>query len=90
MVERYVYVSSGNAYASLEEIGKNNAVLRLDTLNADVVASRENSNAAKVACENAVLAGLGSSRTEIAGEDAGPHGAGLTDSDERQLLAALT
>ena len=27
---------------------------------------------------------------EIAREDAGPHGAGLTDSDERQLLAALT
>jgi hypothetical protein len=27
---------------------------------------------------------------ELAREDAGPHGAGLTDSDERELLAALT
>ena len=66
MVERYVFVSSGNVYASQKEIGQNEDALRLDPLNADVMASMEDYGAAKVACENAVLAGFGSSRTVIA------------------------
>ena len=40
--------------------------LRIDPLNTDVVAPMENYGAAKVACENAVRAGLGSSRAIIA------------------------
>jgi len=66
MVERYIFVSSGNAYASQEEIGQNEDALLLDPLDADVMASMEDYGAAKVACENAVLAGFGSSRTVIA------------------------
>ena len=66
VVERYVFVSSGNAYASQEEIGQNEDALRLDPLDADVMASMEDYGAAKVACENAVLAGFGSRRTVIA------------------------
>ena len=65
-VERYVFVSSGNVYASQKEIGQNEDALRLDPLDADVMASMEDYGAAKVACENAVLAGFGSSRTVIA------------------------
>ena len=65
VVERYVFVSSGNAYASQEEIGQNEDALRLDPLDADVMASMEDDGAAKVACENAVLAGFGSRRTVI-------------------------
>ena len=66
MVERYIFVSSGNAYASQEEIGQNEDALLLDPLDADAMASMEDYGAAKVACENAVLAGFGSSRTVIA------------------------
>ena len=63
MVERYPFVSSGNVYASQEEIGQNEEALRLDPLDEDVMASMEDYGAAKVACENAVLAGFGNSRT---------------------------
>ena len=66
IVERYLFVSSGNVYASQEEIGQNEDALRLDPLDADVMASMEDYGAAKVACENAVLAGFGNSRTVIA------------------------
>ena len=66
MVERYLFVSSGNVYASQEEIGQNEDALRLDPLDTDVMASMEDYGAAKVACENAVLAGFGNSRTVIA------------------------
>jgi len=61
-----VFVSSSSAYASQEAIGQNEDVPRLDPLNADVMASMEDYGAAKVACENAVLAGFGSGRTVIA------------------------
>ena len=66
MVERYPFVSSGNVYASQEEIGQNEDALRLDPLDADVMASMEDYGTAKVACENAVLAGFGSRQTVIA------------------------
>ena len=66
MVERYLFVSSGNVYASQEEIGQNEDALRLDPLDTDVMASMEDYGAAKVACENAVLAGFGNSRTVMA------------------------
>ena len=75
MVERYVLVSSGNVYASQKEIGQNEETsqneeisqnedaLLPDPLYADVMASMENYGAAKVACQNAALAGFGSRRT---------------------------
>ena len=66
MVERYLFVSSGNVYASQEEIGQNEDALRLDPLDTDVMASMEDYGAARVACENAVLAGFGNSRTVMA------------------------
>lgn len=66
VADRYVFVSSGNAYASQEAIGQGEDAARLDPLDGDVMDSMEDYGAAKVACEDAVLAGFGVARAIIA------------------------
>ncbi len=66
VTDRYVLVSSANAYASQEAIGQNEDAPRLDPLDDDVMASKEYYGAAKVACEDAVLAGFEATRAIIA------------------------
>jgi nucleoside-diphosphate-sugar epimerase len=66
VAERYVFVSSGNVYASQEALGQDEDSPRLDPLDTDVMASMDDYGAAKVACENAVLAAFGSERAVIA------------------------
>lgn len=66
VANRYIFVSSGNAYASQEAVGQDEDAPTLDPLDADVMASMDDYGAAKVACENAVVAGFGSDRTVIA------------------------
>ena len=66
VAERYVFVSSGNVYASQEALGRDEDSPLLDPLDSDVMASMDDYGAAKVACENAVRAGFGSERAVIA------------------------
>lgn len=63
--ERYVYVSSCNAYAALAASGIEESAPLNAPLASDVMASPEEYGAAKVACEDAVLAGFGSERSLI-------------------------
>ncbi|QIK62178.1 NAD-dependent epimerase/dehydratase family protein [Leucobacter viscericola] len=63
--ERYVYISSCNVYASLASYGIDEAAPLNTALTSDVMASPDEYGAAKVACEEAVLAGFGADRTII-------------------------
>ncbi|WP_235737564.1 NAD-dependent epimerase/dehydratase family protein [Nocardioides alcanivorans] len=57
--ERWAFVSTGNVYADHSTLDADEAAPLLDPLVGDVMASMEEYGAAKVACEQAVLAGLG-------------------------------
>ncbi|MBN9612702.1 MAG: NAD-dependent epimerase/dehydratase family protein [Actinobacteria bacterium] len=65
VAERYLYVSSCNAYASLAETGIDEEAELNAPLRSDTMASMEQYGEAKVACEQAVLAGFGAARTVI-------------------------
>lgn len=62
---RYVFVSSGNAYASQRELNQDEDVPLLAPLTSDVMGSLERYGEAKVACEQAVAAAFGAQRTTI-------------------------
>lgn len=56
---RYLFVSSGNVYASQREVGQDEDAALLAPLQADAMDSMEQYGEAKVACEQAVLGGFG-------------------------------
>ncbi len=59
VTERWAFVSTGNVYASHRRTGDDEDAPLLEPLEGDVMASMEEYGAAKVACERAVLDGLG-------------------------------
>ncbi|MDQ2850131.1 MAG: NAD-dependent epimerase/dehydratase family protein [Actinomycetota bacterium] len=63
---RYLFVSSANVYASQRERGQDEDAAVLPALVADVMDSMQDYGAAKVACEQAVVAAFGPSRSLIA------------------------
>ena len=63
---RYLFVSSGNAYASQRELDQDEDAPLLLPLASDVMESMERYGQAKVACEQAVAAAFGGERTIIA------------------------
>ncbi len=63
---RFVYVSSGNVYASQRELGQDEDAPLLAPLASDVMESMEQYGEAKAACEQAVLKGFGSDRAMVA------------------------
>lgn len=64
--DRYIFVSTGNVYASQKEVGADEDFLRLPPLQADRIARPDDYGPAKVACENEVLAAFSPDRTVIA------------------------
>lgn len=64
-VGHYVYVSSCSAYADHSRPGENESAATLPLLEADVMESAETYGEAKVACEEAVLAGFGAERSAL-------------------------
>ena len=63
---RYLFVSSGNVYASQRELDQDEDAPLLPPLASDVMASMEQYGEAKVACEQAVTVAFGADRTLIA------------------------
>ena len=61
----YVFVSTGNVYASQAERGQDEDAALLPPLEADVMESMESYGPAKAACEAAVTAGFGADRRAI-------------------------
>lgn len=70
--ERWVFVSTGNVYASHGEVGADEDADLLEPLVGDHIASLEEYGAAKVACEQAVLRGLPQAVLARAGLIGGP------------------
>lgn len=70
----YLFVSTGNVYASQERIGVDESAERMLPLDTDKMTEPDDYGPAKVACENAVLAAFGADRSLIArsGLIAGP------------------
>lgn len=62
----YLFVSSGNAYASQGPLGQDEDAPLLPPLESDVMETMETYGEAKVACEQAVLAGFGHEKSLIA------------------------
>ncbi len=62
----YLFVSSGNAYANQGPVGQDENAPLLPPLGSDVMETMETYGEAKVACEQAVLAGFGRERSMIA------------------------
>lgn len=62
----FVYVSSGNVYATQRELGQDEDAPLLAPLASDVMESMEHYGEAKVACEQAVLSGFGANRAMVA------------------------
>lgn len=63
---RYLFVSSGNVYASQRELGQDEDAALLPPLTSDVMESMERYGEAKAACEQAVLSGFGPDRALVA------------------------
>ena len=66
VVDRYVFVSSANVYASQREQDQNESAALLPPLASDVMESMDRYGEAKVACEQAITAQFGLGRTFIA------------------------
>jgi nucleoside-diphosphate-sugar epimerase len=64
--ERYLFVSTGNVYASQRELGQDEDADLLPPLASDRMTSMEVYGQAKVACEHAVLSGFGPDRALVA------------------------
>ncbi|KNC20218.1 oxidoreductase [Arthrobacter sp. RIT-PI-e] len=64
--DRYLFVSTGNVYASQAEIGADEDAELLPPLSTEVMEAPEDYGPAKVACENAVIEGFGPERSVIA------------------------
>lgn len=65
VADRYVFVSSVSVHASQEEAGADETAPLLAPLHAGRMSSPEDHGSAKVACEQAVLAGFGPRRTMV-------------------------
>ena len=66
VAERCLFVSSGSVYASQRELDQDESAPLLAPLESDVLDSMELYGEAKVACENAVIAGFGPDRCLVA------------------------
>ncbi|MWV47891.1 NAD-dependent epimerase/dehydratase family protein [Rathayibacter sp. VKM Ac-2803] len=66
VAERYLFVSTGNVYASQAFVGADEDAELLSALAADSYVDADDYGSAKVACEQAVLEGFGESRSLIA------------------------
>lgn len=66
VADRFLFVSSANAYASHRELDQDEEADKLPALDSDVMESMEQYGGAKVSCEQAVLDGFGSDRALIA------------------------
>ena len=66
LVDRYVFVSTASVYAASELPNQDESAVRLPALQADEMTSMAEYGQAKVACEDAVLAGFGHARSVIA------------------------
>ena len=66
VADRYLFVSSGNVYASQRELDQDESAALLPPLESDVMESMERYGEAKVACEQAVTAQFGPDRSLIA------------------------
>lgn len=66
VADRYLFVSSGNVYASQRELDQDESAALLPPLESDVMESMERYGEAKVACEQAVTARFGPDRSLIA------------------------
>lgn len=66
VVERYIFISTGNVYASQEDVGADEDAKRLAPLQADRISAPDDYGPAKVACEDAILETFGSERSVIA------------------------
>ncbi|WP_213816955.1 NAD-dependent epimerase/dehydratase family protein [Glaciihabitans sp. dw_435] len=66
VADRYVFVSSGSAYADQGTIGQDEDAPRLPPLDADAIDTPDDYGSAKVACEDAVIAAFGADRSLIA------------------------
>lgn len=64
--DRYVFVSSGNAYAEHRDIGRDETSALMPPLDGDVMEDMESYGPAKVACEQHVLTTFGAERSIIA------------------------
>lgn len=64
--DRYVFVSTGNVYASQATVGDDEDAPLLPALPADTLSSPDDYGPAKVACEQAVQEGFGAHRSAIA------------------------
>lgn len=64
--DRYIFVSTGNVYASQKELGADEDAPRLPPLASELMASQDDYGPAKVSCENDVLGGFGAGRSVIA------------------------
>lgn len=62
----FLFVSSGNVYASQRELDQDEDAPLLELLASDVMESMEHYGQAKVACEQAVLSGFGANRAMVA------------------------
>ena len=65
VVDRYVFVSSGNVYASQCELDQDESAPRLPPLDFDVMQDMARYGEAKVACEDAVTATFGADRSLV-------------------------
>lgn len=66
VAERYIFVSTGNVYASQEGVGTDEDAERLPPLEADRISTPDDYGPAKVACEDAVLEAFGPHRSVVA------------------------
>lgn len=66
VADRYVFVSTGNVYASQEQVGADEDARRLPPLEADRISTPDDYGPAKVACENTVLEAFGPDHSVIA------------------------
>jgi 2'-hydroxyisoflavone reductase len=74
VTRRYVFVSTGNVYASQERIGVDETAERMSPLEGDRISQPDDYGPAKVACEDMIINGFGQERSVIAraGLIAGP------------------
>lgn len=66
VAKRYIFVSTGNIYASQEGVGADEDAKRLPPLEADRISTPDDYGPAKVACEDAVLEAFGPHRSVVA------------------------
>lgn len=66
VADRYIFVSTGNVYATQEDVGADEDAALFPPFDGDGMATTDDYGPAKVACENAVLEAFGVDRVVIA------------------------